>query len=205
MIALDTLLLFLLTQLAMAFSPGPAVLLTVSQAARDGTRAGARAAAGIVIGTALWVLLSALGLTALLLASPAAFAVVKWAGAAYLVVLGLRMALARPTPPATPAAPVSGRRVLLQGVLTQLANPKAIIFFGALLPQFIDPARAALAQLALLGAITVVNEFLVLLGYAWVADRGARLAHGPRLLAWFDRIAGTLLVGAGAKLATVVS
>ena len=201
---LETLLLFLATQIAMALSPGPAVLLTVSHGARHGLRAGALAGAGIVTGTALWVLLSALGLTALLLASPTAFAAVKWFGAAYLVVLGLRMALSRAAPLLrVEAAPAEGR-VMLQGVVTQLANPKAMIFFGALLPQFIDPTRDALPQLALLGAITVVNEFVVLLGYAWVADRSARLAHGPGALAWFDRIAGTLLVGAGAKLATVV-
>lgn len=201
---LETLLLFLATQIAMALSPGPAVLLTVSHGARHGLRAGALAGAGIVTGTALWVLLSALGLTALLLASPTAFAAVKWFGAAYLVVLGLRMALSRAAPALrVTEAPAEGR-VMLQGVVTQLANPKAMIFFGALLPQFIDPARDALPQLALLGAITVVNEFLVLLGYAWVADRSARLAHGPSALAWFDRVAGTLLVGAGAKLAVLV-
>lgn len=199
--ATETLLLFLLTQLAMALSPGPAVLLTVSHAARHGTRAGALAATGIVTGTALWVVLSALGLTALLLASPLAFAVVKWVGAAYLVVLGLRLAFGRAAAPARADAPPAERRVMVQGVVTQLANPKAMIFFGALLPQFIDPARDALPQLALLGAITVVDEWLVLLGYAWVADRSARLAHGPRALAWFDRIAGGLLLGAGAKLA----
>lgn len=195
----ETLLLFLATQIAMALSPGPAVLLTVSHATRGGTRAGAFAAAGIVAGTAAWVVISALGLTALLLASPAAFAVVKWAGAAYLLVLGLRLAFSRGGSVAP--APVSDQRRVLQGVLTQLANPKAMIFFGALLPQFIDLARDALPQLVLLGAITVVNEYLVLLGYAWVADRGSRLAQGPAALRWFDRIAGGLLVGAGAKLA----
>jgi homoserine/homoserine lactone efflux protein len=201
----ETMLLFLATQVAMALSPGPAVLLTVSHAARHGLRAGASAGAGIVTGTGLWVMLSALGLTALLLASPTAFAALKWSGAAYLVVIGLRMAFSRAAPSLRIAAAPAEGKVMLQGVVTQLANPKAMIFFGALLPQFIDPARPALPQLALLGAITVVNEFLVLLGYAWVADRGARHAQGANAMAWFDRVAGTLLVGAGAKLATVVS
>jgi len=202
---LDTLLLFLATQIAMALSPGPAVLLTMSQASRHGLRGGAVGGAGIVVGTALWFALSALGLTAVLLASPLAFSAVKWGGAAFLVVLGLRLVFSSDAPAAREATPVDGGRLFAQGVMTQLANPKAMIFIGALLPQFIDTARDALPQLALLGAITVVNEYLVLLGYAWLADRGARLAGGQRALRWFDRIAGGLLLGAGAKLATAVS
>jgi len=197
----QTLLLFLLTQIAMALSPGPAVLLVMSQASRHGARAGAVGSAGIVTGTALWFGLSAVGLTAVLLASPLAFTVVKWSGAIFLVVLGLRLLFSTSAPGDAAAPPAPGRRLFAQGVMTQLANPKAMIFIGALLPQFIDPARDPLPQLALLGAITVVNEYSVLLGYAWVAERGARLVGGAQALRWFDRIAGGLLLGAGAKLA----
>jgi homoserine/homoserine lactone efflux protein len=199
-----TLLLFLLTQVAMAMSPGPAVLMVMSEAARGSWRAGALAGAGIVTGTALWFGLSALGLTAVLLASPLAFEVLKWGGAAFLVVIGVRLLFASGgAADAAPAAGAPGRRRFLQGVMTQLANPKAMIFIGALLPQFLDPTREPLPQFALLGAITVFNEYLVLLGYAWLADRGARLAGGSQLLRWFDRLAGGLLVGAGAKLAVL--
>lgn len=205
MIASHTLALFLVTQLAMALSPGPAVLLTVTHGARHGVRGGALAAAGIVTGTAVWVVVSTLGLTALLLASPTAFALIKWVGAAYLVMLGARMVLSRGGGALRADGAADARRVALQGVLTQLANPKAMLFFGALLPQFIEPARAAAPQLLVLGALTVVNEFLVLLGYAWIADRGARLAQAPTAFTWFDRVAGALLVGAGAKLALVVA
>jgi homoserine/homoserine lactone efflux protein len=202
--ATETLLLFLLTQIAMALSPGPAVLMVMSQASRHGARAGALGGAGIVTGTALWFALSALGLIAVLLASPWAFDAVKWSGAAFLVVIGLRLVSSTAAPTLAAVAPAPGHRLFAQGVMTQLANPKAIIFIGALLPQFIDPTREALPQIALLGAITVVNEFLVLLGYAWIADRGTRFAGGQRALLWFDRAAGALLVGAGAKLAVLV-
>jgi homoserine/homoserine lactone efflux protein len=200
---LETLLLFLLTQIAMALSPGPAVLMVMSQASRHGPRAGALGGAGIVTGTALWFALSAVGLTAVLLATPWAFDAVKWGGAAFLVVIGARLLLSDDAPTLQAVAPAPGHQLFAQGVMTQLANPKAMVFIGALLPQFIDPTRAPLPQLALFGAITVLNEFLVLLGYAWVADRGARLAGGRRALRWFDRIAGGLLLGAGAKLAVL--
>jgi homoserine/homoserine lactone efflux protein len=202
---LDTLLLFTATELAMALSPGPAVLLVMSQGARGGPRAAALGAAGIEAGNAIWFLLSALGLTALLLASATAFAVVKWFGAVYLVVLGLRLLTSRSAPPEleAEAMPVAARALVLQGLLTQLANPKAMIFFGALLPQFVDPQGDIALQFAVFFAITVATEYPVLLGYGWLADRGRRLAGGASALRWFDRAAGALLVGAGARMALV--
>jgi homoserine/homoserine lactone efflux protein len=192
---------FTLTTLAMEVSPGPAVLLVMSQGLRHGWRGGASGALGIETVNAFYFLLSALGLSAVLAASEVLFLAVKWAGAAYLVCLGARL-LWRPGRGNAAASPPADRRALyLQGVLTHLANPKAVIFFTALLPQFIDPRGDVPLQFAVFGLVTILTEFPVLLLYGWLAERGRRLAAGATALRWFDRAAGTLLIGAGLRLA----
>ena len=91
--------------------------------------------------------------------------------------------------------------LVLQGFITQMGNPKAMIFFGALLPQFIDPNAPYALQFLVLGVMTFTIDYSALLFYGWLADRGAKLASGPKLLRWFDRVAGAFLVGAGARMA----
>ena len=197
---LHTLILFALTEAAMALSPGPAVLLAMSYGSRHGIRGAAVGAAGIELGNLAWFVFSAAGLTTLLLASSTAFAIIKWAGAAYLLYLGVRLLFSRGhTPSAT--MPVPQGRLVAQGFLTQMSNPKAMIFFGALLPQFIDPAAPFALQFLVLGVMTLIIDYTALILYGWLADRGARMASGPKLFRWFDRVAGAFLVGAGAKLA----
>jgi homoserine/homoserine lactone efflux protein len=197
----QTLILFAFTEAAMALSPGPAVLLAMAYGSRHGVRGAAVGAAGIEIGNATWFLFSAAGLTTLLLASSTAFAIIKWAGAAYLLYLGVRLLLSRGHAPDAAALPVPKGRLLAQGFLTQMSNPKAMIFYGALLPQFIDPAAPFAPQFLVLGVMTLAIDFSALILYGWLADRGARMAGGPKLLQWFDRAAGAFLVGAGARLA----
>jgi len=104
---------------------------------------------------------------------------------------------------AVSAKPVaSGKRMWRQGVLLQLANPKAILFFTALLPQFVDPAHAIAPQIGVLAVTSIVSEFVVLAGYAWLAARGgALLVARPRLARATDAAAGTCLIGAGLGLA----
>lgn len=198
---LHTLVLFALTESAMALSPGPAVLLAMACGSRHGLRGAAVAGAGVEAGNATWFLFSAAGLTTILLASSTAFTVIKWFGAAYLVYLGVKLMRSRGPVLADAGAPVPHGRLMLQGFLTQLGNPKAVIFYGALLPQFVDPARPFALQFLVLGAMTLVIDYASLILYGWLADRGARLAGGPRLLQWFERVAGGLLLGVGARLA----
>lgn len=200
----DVILLFVLTEFAMALSPGPAVLLIMSQGARHGVRGGAAGALGIELGNTLWFLLSAVGLTALLLASATAFQVVKWVGAAYLVYLGTRLLLSKGSAPiADPDAPPPRGALVMQGFITQMGNPKAMLFFGALLPQFFDPQGDVLLQFSVFALLTIVTEYPVLLMYAWLAHRGRQLAGGATALRWFDRVAGACLIGAGARLAVL--
>jgi homoserine/homoserine lactone efflux protein len=201
-VATDVILWFVLTEFAMALSPGPAVLLIMSQGARHGVRGSAAGAVGIELGNSLWFLLSAVGLTALLLASATAFQVVKWVGAAYLLYLGVRLLLSKgEAPSADPGQPAPNGALVMQGFITQMGNPKAMIFFGALLPQFVDPQGDVVLQFSVFALLTIVTEYPVLLMYGWLAHRGRQLAGGASALKWFDRVAGACLIGAGARLA----
>ncbi|MBV9494668.1 MAG: LysE family translocator [Acidobacteria bacterium] len=197
--SVSSLLLFAAMELVLCLTPGPAVLLVMSQAMRRGQRASIRGALGILAGNSLYFLLSAIGLGALLVASARVFEALRWLGAAYLVFMGLKMIVKR-TKNEEDGQPRAEERSFLQGLVTQLANPKAIVFFTALLPQFIDPKAGRLAlQFFVLGVISVVIELPVLALYGFLADRGREL-YG-RHAKWVERIAGSLLIAAGVKLA----
>ena len=197
--SLTNLLFFAAMELVLCFTPGPAVLLVVSQAMKRGFRPSMGGAFGILTGNALYFALSAAGLGALLVASRTVFEVIKYLGAGYLILLGLKMIFLAPPPSDEAAPPPSARGNFLQGLLTQLANPKAIVFFTALLPQFIDPAGPVTLQFFVLGIISTVIELPVLAIYALAADRGRALYR--RHTRAIERVAGGLLVAAGAKLA----
>lgn len=197
------LLLFAATEFLLSLTPGPAVLLVVSQGMRRGFRMSTRGTLGVLTGNAIYFALSATGLGALLIASKPVFDAIQIAGAAYLALLGLRM-LIKPSRAAENEIPhVAGTGSFLQGLLTQLANPKAIVFFTALLPQFVDPTQPVALQLLILGVISILVELPVLLTYGYVADRG-RAIYG-RHATWIERLAGACLIAAGAKLAAMRS
>lgn len=201
--SLDAWLTFCLTEAVLCFIPGPAVLFVVSVALARGTGAGVAAALGVLVANAAYFVLSATGIVTIIIASHELFTVLRWAGAAYLVWLGLGMVVARArTSPA--ASPFPVRRAFLRGVLVQGANPKALIFFVALLPQFIDPSASVPLQMFVLGVSSVVIEFFVLALYVVLAVR-ARTVAGSRLSVPLERVGGGLLVAAGARLALVRS
>jgi len=195
-----SLLLFAATDLVLCLIPGPAVLLVISQAVRRGRRSSLRGAMGILSGNSIYFALSAAGLGAVLIASRQLFEILRWVGAAYLIIIGAKMIVARGGAMEGEVEDRAGMRSFAQGLLTQLANPKAIVFFTALLPQFIDLRAGHLAlQFVVLGAISISIELPVLIMYGWLADRGRALygRHGRM----FERIAGGFLVAAGLKLA----
>lgn len=181
--AASTLGLFALTCLAVLAIPGPAVLYVVTQSLESGRRVGLSAVVGIHAGTVVHVVAAAAGLSALLVASADAFAVVKYAGAVYLVVIGLRR-LVRPatTAPDGPQHPRTPRRALAQGVVVNVLNPKTALFFLAFLPPFLDPHRGPLfAQVVLLGSIFIGLGLLSDGAYAVAASAvSRRWAHRRR-------------------------
>ena len=152
-----TLGIFVAASLALTLVPGPAVLYIVARSVEGGRPAGLVSVLGIGAGGFVHVLFAALGLSALLISSAAAFAVVKWLGVAYLIYLGLTRFFARDegaTAVSVEREPL--RRVFSQGVIVNILNPKTALFFLAFLPQFVDPARGAVtAQIILLGTTFV--------------------------------------------------
>jgi threonine/homoserine/homoserine lactone efflux protein len=185
-------------------TPGPDLLYILGRSVSQGRAAGVVSALGIGAGCLVHVLGAALGLSALLLALPHAYDLVRWAGAAYLVVLGVRALRSKAGALEVKAlAPVSPRRVFLQGALTNVLNPKVALFFLAFLPQFADPSRGPLApQLLLLGAIFAVNGTLFCVAFALFASRlGAWLRTRFGVTRLLDRITGGLFVALGLRLA----
>jgi len=197
--------LFVPTEALLCLTPGPAVLLVLATALRRGTASGAMSILGILTANSIYFTLSATGLGAVLLASYRIFFLVKWAGAAYLIYLGVRALLSKPV--RLDADPAAGRRsagtLFLDGLLLQLSNPKAIVFFAALLPQFIDPKNDIVLQILVLGITSIVIESAVLLGYGLAAGRAMAVARQPRYAAWVNRVSGVLLIGAGSGLAAL--
>ncbi len=199
--------LFVPTETVLCLTPGPAVLLVLAIALRRGPGASAASTLGILSANTIYFALSATGLGAVLLASYRIFFLVKWAGAAYLIYLGVKALLSRPdtlgNPEIVAAAKRSSHRLFVDGLLLQLSNPKAIVFFAALLPQFIDPKGDLVVQVVALGITSVVIESLVLLCYGLAAGRAMAMARQPRYARWTNRISGMLLIGAGGGLAAL--
>lgn len=198
---------YLLTELVVDLSPGPAVFFVVSQALRGGLRRSLWGALGIISVNVLFFLLSAVGLTAMLVASHELFQVVKWVGAAYLVWVGIQTFRGEGTvalaPTNGPDAGPSGAATYWRGVVLQFANPKAIIFFTALLPQFIRPNEPVFRQMFVLCMTAVVAELIVLFGYGLLAGSLSTIARQPRYAKITNRVSGALLIGAGAGVAFV--
>src|SRR5580698_7805455 len=199
--------LFVISGLLLSVTPGPDTLYIVGRSSTQGTRAGAVAALGIGTGALVHICAAALGLSALLAASAAAFTVVKIIGAAYLIYVGISLIRSRVSSDATPGAPdsrrASMRGIFLQGFLTNVLNPKVALFFLAFLPQFVasDAASKPLAFL-FLGAIFDFNGTIWNLLVAWSTARlSRRLGPGAAFKRWFNRCVGSVFVFIGIRLA----
>jgi threonine/homoserine/homoserine lactone efflux protein len=200
-----TLVLFAGAAVALLVVPGPAVVYIVAQGIEQGRVAGLVSMLGIQVGALVHVAAAALGLSALLVQSAVAFSVVKYAGAAYLVYLGVRRILAReqlvPGGPARAPKPLG--RLFRQGIVVNVLNPKAALFFFAFLPQFVDPDAGSVGlQMAVLGllfiAIAVVSDGM----YALAAGTASGWLRGnPAFLRGERWISGSVLVGLGVTTA----
>ena len=192
--------LFILTALALLAIPGPAVLYVVSRSIDQGRRAGIASVAGISTGTIVHVGLAAVGLSSLVLASKVAFDGVRYAGAAYLIFLGVRRLITRRTDDGVEAAaPRSRRDLYTQGLVVNLTNPKTIVFIFAFIPQFVDPnAKHVWLQVLVLGLSFAVLGFLSDNVYAFAAGAVADRLRGSRRIARFERwFGGSVLIGLG--------
>jgi threonine/homoserine/homoserine lactone efflux protein len=206
MLGIHDLWLFVLSGLLLNVTPGPDTAYIIGRSIQLGWRGGAAAVIGICCGCLFHVFGAAIGLSALLMASSAAFAAVKWAGAAYLLFTGIQMLRLRAAPIADvthPGDAVPLRRVFWQGVLTNALNPKVALFFLAFLPQFVaaDSPHKTLAFL-LLGGIFIFSGTLWCLEIAAFAARAAgRIRRSQGALAWINRTLGGLFIYLGFRVA----
>jgi homoserine/homoserine lactone efflux protein len=190
------LLLFIGAELVFSLTPGPTVMLISAYGFKSGFRAALAAIAGTQTGNTLWYVICVTGLGALVTASPLLFQAIKLVGAAYLIWLGAG-ALWKSWHAALEAhGPKLMGRPYIQATLTQMGNPKAILFFGALVPQFLDTHAHLLPQYFLMFVITFIGESIILTGYGALAAAGGRKA-GLRHAVWRERISGAVLLALG--------
>jgi threonine/homoserine/homoserine lactone efflux protein len=199
--------LFVAASVVLLLTPGPAVLYIVARSVEQGRVAGLVSVLGIHLGTIVHITAAAVGLSALIVSSALAFAVVKYLGAAYLIWIGIRTFMAMgpdPQAPEVPAEPL--RRVFRDGFVVNLFNPKTAIFFLAFLPQFVDPARGALHWQILILGLTFMALGILSDGMFALAAGAARnfLRRNRRFLRFQRWFAGTSFIGLGvtAALAT---
>jgi threonine/homoserine/homoserine lactone efflux protein len=197
--------LFVAAGLLLNITPGADLALIGARSAAQGFRSGAAAALGVGAGCFVHVAAAALGLSALIAGSAAAFTVLRWVGAAYLVWLGIGLLRGSATSSPTTAAEaaVTWRRSFAQGFLTNALNPKVALFFLAFLPQFIDAAAPdkALAFVAL-GAVFAVNGTMVNVAFAaLIARLRGALGSQPSVGRWLGRGVGAMFIALGVRLA----
>lgn len=195
---------YFIATIVLSVSPGPGVFSSISSGLHHGFRLGWWNGLGMQAANLILVAIVSLGLGAILLASETLFSIVKWLGVAYLLYLGI----------ATWRSPVRGfedpgdddahtaRDVFTRGFLVNITNPKGIIFFAAILPQFIDVARPQMAQYAILAATTFVVDLLVMMAYTALAAKVLRVMRDPSRLRWVNRGLGGAFVAAGLALAS---
>jgi threonine/homoserine/homoserine lactone efflux protein len=196
--------LFLFASLVLLLTPGPAVLYIIARSVDQGRAAGLVSVLSVETGNFFHVLAATFGLSAILLSSATAFAIVKYLGAAYLIYLGIRKLFSREEARATPTpVPASLRRAFWQGILVAALNPKTALFFFAFLPQFADSTRGPIApQMFGLGCIFVVMAIFSDGLYALLAGTaGQWLKHNRRFLLAERYIAGSVYIGLGVTAA----
>lgn len=200
---LDWWLTYLLTTLILSLTPGPGAINTMGTSINHGYRGAAASIAGLQLGLAIHIVLVGVGLGALLSQSLVAFDILKWLGAAYLIWLGIQQWRAAGALDLRTLAGVMPRRQLFKrATLVNLTNPKSIVFFAALFPQFIIPHQPQTAQYLILGVTTVAVDVVVMMGYTLLATRIAVWLKGSRQMKVLNRIFGSLFVLIGALLAT---
>jgi threonine/homoserine/homoserine lactone efflux protein len=200
---LDVLLPYLVASVLVTVIPGADMALITRQVLVGGPALAQKTIFGNLTGLLVHGVALAAGLSALLVASAAAYTVVKLAGAAYLVFLGVQALLASRRPPAgaPPAAIARPRRAFVQGMISTVLNPKPALFFLTFLPQFVNRDAPVLPQTLTLAGIHVVVGLVWLSAYARLVHRARGLLTAPRVKAWIERTTGAVLIAFGLRVA----
>jgi RhtB (resistance to homoserine/threonine) family protein len=197
---------FLLISVLVILIPGPDTAIVTKHALLGGRHGGTFAAIGVSIGLAIWTLAAAVGLAAVLRASAVAFDVLKFAGAIYLVFMGIQMlrnrsSLVRGEIEGDVARRGVAKKALRQGLLSDLSNPKVAVFFTSFLPQFVSGDGHGFASLLLMGLIFCLLTLLWLLAYGAIIGHGSTVLHRPAVRRALDRFTGVVLIAFGIRLA----
>jgi threonine/homoserine/homoserine lactone efflux protein len=199
---IETWLAFVAASTVLLIIPGPTILLVVSYALGQGWRAALPMAVGVALGDFTAMTLSMLGIGALLAASSELFVVLRLLGAAYLIWLGVKLWRAGGTLDAQPRTDkASSVKMMGHAWLVTTLNPKSITFFVAFLPQFIDPLSGFWQQMAIFELTFLILAFANAFGYGLVASRARSAVRNPKAIRAFNRVGGSLLIGAGAAAA----
>ena len=204
---LSTAATFVVAVVLISASPGPAFALIVQRASMRGVRATVPTVLGLEAGLYIWALLAAAGFASLVAASQVAYVVLKVVGAVVLLWLGIRSLRSAWRVSRSPVAveprstPVSGRRAFAEGLVVQLANPKAAVFMIAFYPQFVGADQPLFATTAALALVQVCIETVLYVGLAAVAARAGGYLRTPRVRARLDATVGVVLVGLGLRTA----
>jgi len=199
-----TLLTFVAIVLGFVFIPGPATFLTIARATGSGTRVGIATGAGIACGDIVHTAMAIVGLSAIIATSALLFSLIKYAGAAYLIYLGIRAIFARATGlPGQAALPMSAAKAFRQAIVAEVLNPKTALFFLAFLPQFVKPENGSVPlQLAVLGTVFVLLGLFSTVVFALGAGHlGSFLRRNAAVLKWQGKVIGSLYCALGLRLA----
>ena len=194
------LLLFIGAELMFSLTPGPAVMMISAYGIKGGFRDALAAIAGTQTGNTLWYVICVTGLGALVTASPALFHAIRFVGAAYLVFLGASAIWKSFHAAPDRHGPRLMGRPYVQATLTQMGNPKAILFFGAIVPQFLDTSEPLISQYLIMFVVTFIGESIILTAYGWLASHGAHLS-GQGHAVWRERVSGLVLLALGVAAA----
>ncbi|WP_108812529.1 LysE family transporter [Sphingorhabdus sp. Alg231-15] len=202
----NTFLLFAGTTFVVVASPGPAAIAVTSQGSGNGVLRAQSGILGIAFANAVYFALSALGIASIIIASSLLFAVIKWAGVAYLIYLGVSAIMSK----SGGLNIVEGRRqsfkaMFARGFLVEFANPKALLYFAAILPQFLDLSSPVLPQILIMGLATAFLDIIIYSGYAWLGNGLAKSRLNSGVIKFLNRVAGSALLFTAFKVAKLSS
>lgn len=197
-------LVFAFTTTVVIFVPGPAAIAIAAQGAGNGHKRATFGVFGVAAANAVYFILSATGIASLLIASSFIFGVIKWVGVAYLVYLGLSAIFSKTGGIQFPTGKLqSSLSLFSKGFIVEFANPKALLYFAAILPQFLDISKPIMPQILIMGGTTVVLDLIAYSLYAYAGDRLTSGSVKEWIVRLVNRVAGGALLLAGARMATV--
>ncbi len=204
---LESWLLYMVAVVLTCLTPGPATLLPIVHAVRYGRAEAAITTAGCVTATSILAIVSALGLGTLVLAMEELLQIIKWGGALYLIWLGADLLLFRKgqtfETQEDRAAPLSARRLFLKGFVVSITNPKALIFFTALFPLFLDAEKPVFDQLLIMWLSFMPISFVFIFGYGVLAEKSSASFFSGHRMNWFNRLSGSLFILLGLGLSAM--